>query len=222
LRYKIQSAIRFDPNGDFVLKTFCLCAFVVLSLAACNTPDIVSNAPDAGSSPVPSVTSKKMWVSKDLAFATVDFADSVCRYDEANPGILNAKALIVDKVHRVACTSPFCATSGNSEHVDWVLKPNTPYVRLDGTLIAITDSNALITSPMQASVSDSGQSGDQWGPLVTTLLKEDWTGGCEGNPWPGGRGGFGGAYSTVNAFFGGMGTCSGPDAVVRVVYCVEQ
>jgi hypothetical protein len=61
-------------------------------------------------------------------------ADALC------PG--GFKALIAS-TDRVACTSTNCTVGGNSEHLNWVLKPNTKYVRSDGTEVFTTNANAI-------------------------------------------------------------------------------
>ncbi|MFH1809467.1 MAG: DUF1554 domain-containing protein [Pseudomonadota bacterium] len=69
-------------------------------------------------------------------------ADHLCNTSAANPNAGTYKALIVDGVNRVACTSANCTTSGTAEHVDWVFKPNTQYLRADGVTPIFTSDAA--------------------------------------------------------------------------------
>jgi hypothetical protein len=79
----------------------------------------------------------------------VSGADSKCTTDANNPNDGHTyKALIVDAFSstRISCTSANCVTGGTSEHIDWVLTPNTEYVRTDGsTVIATTTSVGLFS-----------------------------------------------------------------------------
>lgn len=78
-------------------------------------------------------------------FGGISGADSKCMTNENYPGSGTFKALLVDGVDRVACTSALCATGGLSEHKDWVLKPDTEYTHLDTTsIIGNTDSLGLL------------------------------------------------------------------------------
>src|SRR5690606_20294444 len=57
------------------------------------------------------------------------------------------KALLVHGTERVACTTAQCSGCA-SEHVDWVLSPNTHYLRADGvTLVGTTNDLGLWSFP---------------------------------------------------------------------------
>ena len=79
-------------------------------------------------------------------------ADNWCMSDTRKPVSPSSsvyKAMLVDSINRVACTTstPTSCSGGVSEHKDWVMHPNTPYVRLDGTtIIGTTDANGLLTT----------------------------------------------------------------------------
>ncbi len=65
-------------------------------------------------------------------------ADSLCMADANRPaGGSTYKALLVDGVNRVACTTANCG-GGVSEHIDWVLHASTTYTRSDGTTVVMT------------------------------------------------------------------------------------
>ena len=100
-------------------------------------------------------------------FGGISAADTLCN---ASPPIARPfKALLVDGTARIACTSAQCTTSGAAEGVDWVLAPNTQYVRADGTTVIGTTSGAAIFSfPLDASIGTSGLT--YW-----TGLNTDWT-----------------------------------------------
>ncbi|EPG66178.1 DUF1554 domain-containing protein [Leptospira wolffii] len=101
--------------------------------------------------------------------------DSQCNSDSNKPsGGGTYKALVVDGTNRVACTSANCATSGTSEHVDWVLRANKKYVQSDGTtVIGTTTSKGIfsfpLSNPFQTTVSGTN--------LTVTGLNTNWTSG---------------------------------------------
>jgi len=75
-------------------------------------------------------------------------ADALCmadaNYTNDVGGVGTYKALIVDGVNRIACTSANCITGGSAENLNWVLHPSAEYYRSDGTtLVMTTNSNAI-------------------------------------------------------------------------------
>lgn len=76
-------------------------------------------------------------------------ADAKCMSDSkkpTEPARAVFKAFLVDDVNRIACTTDNCS-GGESEHKDWILKPNTLYVRaVDGGSFATTNSVGIFTS----------------------------------------------------------------------------
>ncbi|WP_243401557.1 DUF1554 domain-containing protein [Leptospira levettii] len=77
-------------------------------------------------------------------------ADAKCMADSNKPsepvGAVY-KAFLVDDINRIACTTSNCTTGGNSEHKDWILKPNTTYKRaVDTVIIATTNSVGIFTT----------------------------------------------------------------------------
>jgi hypothetical protein len=93
-------------------------------------------------------------------------ADLYCKREFLCPQ-KKCKALITDVANRKACSTPNCS-SGISENLDWVLKPNTNYVRSDRvTEIGTTNDSAIFTFPMINSISTGSQK--PW-----TGLTADW------------------------------------------------
>ena len=85
-------------------------------------------------------------------------ADVKCAADAQAAGGGSFKALLVDGTARVACTSANCATSGATEHKDWVLAAGQEYRRLGTTIvIGTTNSAGLFEAPLASAISvDSG------------------------------------------------------------------
>ncbi len=105
-------------------------------------------------------------------------ADDKCRVDVYNPdgvGNGNWKAMVVG-MGRIACSTPNCS-GGAAEHVDWVLKPNTRYIRPDGTLIGTTAALGLLPLPLNQPI--AAVSGYVWTGLGANWLLSnncsDWT-----------------------------------------------
>lgn len=151
---------------------FLILGFLVV-LAGCNNGSSGGAAP----TPPPAVSIKKTFIyGMDLTgdlktngngATGVDGADKLCQGDAQSSGG-TYKALVVDGVHRVACSTANCS-GGISEHIDWVLQPNTKYVRIDGTTeIGTTDSKGLLQFPLANEF--IFQSYDLW-----TGLNTNWT-----------------------------------------------
>lgn len=101
-------------------------------------------------------------------------ADAACNTAPPVAGVY--KALIVDGVSRVACTSDDCQTGGTAEHVDWVLEPSSLYVRADGTEIGTTNFDGLFLFDLANAISPV--SSETWTGLSTT-----WTVGTTCDAW---------------------------------------
>ena len=112
-------------------------------------------------------------------FGGISGADSFCESDSNYPGSGTYKALIVDGTNRVACTSADCATDGESEHVDWVLTKNTPYVKIGGAAINTTNSVGLFDFPLTNAIGTLGNN-------TYTGLESDWTTGSDCVNWTSG------------------------------------
>jgi hypothetical protein len=102
---------------------------------------------------------------KKANFGGIGAADSACNLSPPNGGTY--KALIVDGTTRAACTTAGCS-GGANEHIDWVLAPDTTYVRPDGTVVGTTNGAGIFVFPLDASIAGVGYS--YW-----TGLSGDWT-----------------------------------------------
>lgn len=146
-------------------------------------------------------------------------ADAKCMSDSkkpTEPPRAVFKAFLVDEVNRIACTTSDCSTGGLSEHKDWILKPDTTYVRaVDNVTIVTTNSLGIFPS----------QTGDAENPTVNQITTGfnagGWTtrssGHCVG--WTEGTTGITGLSSSNNlTITGGGNYCVTP----TVILCVEQ
>ena len=70
------------------------------------------------------------------------------------------KAIIVDGLNRIACTSNNCSTGTNGQ-TDWVLQPNTTYLSESGSKIGQTNESAIFVFPTLVSF-------DYGSPVATT------------------------------------------------------
>ncbi|HAK60825.1 MAG TPA: hypothetical protein DCO77_10650 [Nitrospiraceae bacterium] len=144
---------------------------------------------------------------------SIDGADAFCsNTDFGNPGTGMYKAMVVDGVNRIASVT---ADAGDGQ-VDWVLKPDTSYFRLDGvTLIGTTNAQGLLNFPLTNSVSTGG--------TFWSGLSDDWTTNantCTG--WMDGTAGVQGATgsgsaTTISFLQGGIQNCD----VLTTLLCVE-
>jgi len=126
-----------------------------------------SNSTSTSSGRVPVCTNCKMFMTATTnngqlggtAAAAITAADNICMADANKPADgATYKALMVNSA-RVACTSAFCAVSGESEHVDWVLFPNVTYYRSNGTtVIGTTNSLSIFTGAFTNSIVAAGSS----------------------------------------------------------------
>jgi hypothetical protein len=146
-------------------------------------------------------------------------ADASCNSDSNKPNSSTYKALIVDGTNRVACTSANCATSGNSEHVDWVLAASTQYKRPNGTVIGTTNSLKLFTFNLTNAISPMISNSYAWTGFSSS---RDWTTSASTcSSWSSTSGnGEAGRLASTDAqsmqYF--TPTCSSS----RFLYCVEQ
>lgn len=158
-----------------ILSSVFITLAISLSLVACGSGGGSGNSNPA--QPVVSSPKKVFVIQQDLSGDLKtegsgsngpDGADKLCQADSQSSGG-TYKAMLVDGVNRVACTSANCA-GGVSEHVDWVLKPSTEYRQIDGsTVIGTTNSAGLFAFPLSNVVST--QSSFLW-----TGLQADWRG----------------------------------------------
>ena len=106
-------------------------------------------------------------------------ADAKCQSDANRPNSSMYKALIADGFYRLACTQGNGSCAAN-QHIDWVMAPNTAYVRPDGTtLIGMTNSAGIISLNGATLAAPFGS----YGVTAYTGLNSDWTyagSGCAG------------------------------------------
>ncbi len=105
----------------------------------------------------------------------IDDADTFCQTEKANnyaslPGSASDyKAFIVDGTNRRACSTNDCS-GGISENINWVLKANTDYYRLDGT----TDTKVFTTN--SSGIVNFTGGGLLLTPIDSSTLTKWWTG----------------------------------------------
>ena len=96
-------------------------------------------------------------------------ADAFCMGDANYPATGTFKAMLVEGTNRRACTTANCS-GGTAEHIDWVLKPTTAYVRAVGGLVIMT-TNANGVFPFGTLTNSMGAGGATY----WTGLAADWT-----------------------------------------------
>ena len=145
-------------------------------------------------------------------------ADDKCNSDGNKPsGGGTYKAMLVDGTNRRACSTANCS-GGTGEHIDWVLKPNTKYVRADGTNeIFTTNANGIFEfGTLSNSISETTL-------FAWTALNNDWTSSTNNcQAWSSTSGGSrvgAASSSTGNAINVTSQTCT--TSTLRL-YCVEQ
>lgn len=147
-------------------------------------PDNSGNQQDPGNQPDPGPSYKRIYVTQgtfdgDLMSAAttaggtvangIQAADYLCMHDSNYPSSGTFKALIIDAVNRVACTTVNCS-GGVSEHVDWVLAADTEYGRsAENLTIGTTNAHGIFdfSTDLENSI---GSSGAAW-----TGMMGNWT-----------------------------------------------
>lgn len=181
-----------------------------IGTATANVTDVEITCEDRNNSKIIFITSDEFL--GDINGNGIEQADEECNNDPAKPDLSTYKAMLVDGIHRNACTNPDCTPSGGS--IDWVLLPNTQYIRPDGTVIGTTNSNAIFESPLDNSPEDVGVA-------FWIGFEQDWTDSTDDCAnWTVGDGieqGASGNSANLEWFLTG-GDCDFPAALV----CVEQ
>lgn len=145
-------------------------------------------------------------------------ADARCMSDSTYPRLGVYKAMLAAPSIRIACTTANCA-GGESEHLDWVFRPQVTYRRLSDKLTVLTTNEnsilpfGFLTNPFSTGV-----------PGWWTGLNTDWTfnSACAGNAWTssGGNAPFGDPnLTTSGSLFNGLDPCS---TTGSKLICVEQ
>jgi len=111
-------------------------------------------------------------------------ADAICMYEAAqsdwHPNIQPGKkwkAMLVDGVYRIACTSANCTTSGISENRDWVFRPNQQYRNESQNLIGTTTESAIFQFPTLSPLVgyNASSAGNRYYTASFTGLSLQWT-----------------------------------------------
>lgn len=145
-------------------------------------------------------------------------ADAKCMSDSKKPTEPERavfKAFLVDDVNRIACTTNDCLTGGLSEHVDWILKPDTKYVRAVDNVTIVT-TNSLGIFPSQTNDAEN----PTVSPILTGIATIGWLTRSGGHcvRWTEGTTGITGHSSSNNLYTAGGGNCS----TSSIILCVEQ
>ena len=120
--------------------------------------------------------------STDEVTNGIQGADFICNYlvpIEHSYAFLNESAphfaaFLVDGESRVACSTPNCSQGGNSEHINWVLQPNTNYnIKIstnpaDGTNSISTNQYGLLSDAQESQVFGASSTLYYWTGLKTT------------------------------------------------------
>jgi hypothetical protein len=145
-------------------------------------------------------------------------ADDMCMNDTNKPNNSTYKAMISSSSRR-ACTAANCGgATGTEQGQDWVLQPDTKYVRADGsTEIGTTNAQAIFAFPLTAAISSDGEG-------VLTGLNGNWTTGDNCVNWAP-------TSSEDNGAVGASGETNSKalmdnpeqcQSLSRPIYCVEQ
>jgi hypothetical protein len=200
-------------------------------------PISTSTTPAPNTSPTPTTTvNTNKYIFLTVAgyngnLGGISGADTKCQTEKTNnyaslPGNASEyKAFLVSGTTRRACLNPDCS-GGVTENIDWVLKANADYYRLDGTTdtkIFTTNASGIVNftggATLLAAI-DSSVTTFWW-----TGLFNDWTNdvACSGNNWSltslQGRGGQGSV--TGNASID-KGTTIGCISSTTKLLCVRQ
>jgi hypothetical protein len=134
--------------------------------------------------------------------------------------------MLVDGVDRVACTTANCG-GGIIEQVDWVFRPNTTYVRSDGTTTVMTmNANGIWDFGAGGNTNLLVNAFDAAASTYWTGLDWDWRSVPSqmcGGTWEDGSGGVIGDFGNGDrnyaaAIGGGANYCNLP----RSLLCIEQ
>lgn len=168
----------------------------------------------------PCLTKKHIFITASTylgdSLAGINGADEKCMSDANYPGTGTYKALIADGVNRLACSSPNCSTNGASEHVHWVLAPNTSYVQSDGsTDVGTTTSNGIFAFPVTNGFNNTLS-------IYWSGLNSDWTSSADNcDLWMGDSPANVGSSNTITTDLinSGSGDCA---VDLNHLTCVEQ
>lgn len=128
------------PYWHFILLS------ILVALSSCGQSGGISPALTIIDGQIAACTSCKFFFATEVSggnLGGIAGADNICNTSASKPDNRPYKAFLSDGSSRVACSTGGCS-GGTSEHVDWVLKPNTNYYRSDGvTFVAKTNANGI-------------------------------------------------------------------------------
>jgi hypothetical protein len=147
-------------------------------------------------------------------------ADTICRNDAANPkgsGNGSWKAMLSGGGRR-ACSNSGCTSA--AENIDWVMRPNTPYYRPSGELIAVTNSAGIFIFNTPNAVSTTAVGvwtglDATWKPDSGGLYCDDW---LSNSNWSDSSIGFADSNSVTMIAYSTNIPCN----IAYPLYCVEQ
>ncbi len=163
-------------------------------------------------------------ITSRTSFTDIASADEYCDTNKPNAGgIVTAKALLTGSSRR-ACSTPNCLGGElSAEQQDWPLRPNTTYVRSDGTTIIGTTNESALFDDLNAAIVDTGGGSVQaWTGLNGAAGGwTDWTTAANCSDWGDTTGalvGWAGRPNTLDAAF----ASSQPNCGFGLgLYCVE-
>ncbi|MBX3721187.1 MAG: DUF1554 domain-containing protein [Turneriella sp.] len=193
---------------------------------------------------------KKIYVTNSAYngnLAGISGADAKCNSGDANKpgGAGNFKAMLTDSgsnTLRRACTTSYCSgtTTGISEGIDWVLRPNTTYLRaLDGLPVFTANYNGIFDFSTNNFTNAIHTTSFQVWTGINFGVGGEWT--IDGGPgqcgssgtnigWMSSAGPYNGVYGNSSAaaqtttpagvLYNGFETAA--CTVARRLYCVEQ
>ncbi len=148
-------------------------------------------------------------------------ADATCNSDGSKPSDGSTyKAMITDATNRSACSVSVNCTS-SSENIDWVLKANAAYARVDATPLFTTNSAGIfVFGAMTNSFSGGGQ---YWTGISTVNQWMPSGGGSNCNKWTSNNGGLNGNYGDGGVTsYTAIAVNSSNCTALQSILCVEQ
>ena len=126
----------------------------------------------------------------------IEGADEFCMNDANKPNDGKTyKAILADENNRRACTTADC--DDTSAHRDWVLAPDTTYVRKNDTIIGTTNSGGIFPLDSGGMLLNSYKGGAQ--EVFWVGVIPDWTEFEDCENWTSNNGGDGSSVAVTNA-----------------------
>lgn len=142
-------------------------------------------------------------------------ADLTCMNDIAKPSSQTQwKALLVSTPQRTACTTGGCS-GGAVENFNWVLKPNSTYRLLNGSIVSTTNSSGIFNFPFTIAIGGAGAG--TW-----TGLAGDWTQSSNCSGWTVADSTLGAVGDAGDSSIVSMNWTNSQCSTGQLLYCVEQ